>query len=179
MPTVQELNNAAPETPVLVLFLYSKGFLNRAGVNALNIAEDTVPPPGSRYKFIDGGAELLAEPNPTILYKTIGALPQMSDEDQVNSTLHFYHELNRFGLTSAIDAGGGGHVFPTNYVASEQLAREGRLPIRISFYLFPQRPGRELEDFQRWTSSNTAGEAVNSWCGLLAILKTSWRPGRN
>jgi predicted amidohydrolase YtcJ len=161
MPTVKELNDAAPDTPVLVLFLYSKGFLNRAGVKALGITEGTVPPPGSRYKFVDGGAELLAEPNPTILYKTIGALPQMSDEDQVNSTLHFYRELNRFGLTSAIDAGGGGHVFPTNYVASERLAREGRLPIRISFYLFPQRPGRELEDFQRWTSSNTAGDDLD------------------
>ena len=47
MPTVAELNKVAPETPVFVLFLYSKGFLNRAGVEALGITEDTAAPPGS------------------------------------------------------------------------------------------------------------------------------------
>lgn len=156
MPTVAELNEAAPETPVFVLFLYSKGFLNRAGVEALGLTAETEPPVGSRYEFVDGGAELHAEPNPTILYKTIAALPHLSESDQVNSSLHFYRELNRFGLTSVIDAGGGGHAFPTNYSASEKLAGEGRLPLRISFFLFPQRPGRELEDFEQWTSSNSA-----------------------
>ena len=157
MPTIAELNAAAPETPVLVLFLYSQGFLNRAGVEALGLTEASEPPVGGRYEFVDGGAILHAEPNPTILYKTIAALPQLSAEDQVNSTLQFYRELNRFGLTSAIDAGGGGHLFPVNYVATEQLARERGLPLRISFFLFPQRPGKELEDFEVWTRDHVAG----------------------
>ncbi len=158
MPTIAELNEAAPDTPVFVLFLYSKGFLNRAGVEALGLTPGSPAPPGSRYSFVDGGAELIANPNPTLLYKTIGALPPMTEEQQVNSTLQFYRELNRFGLTSAIDAGGGGHQFPGNYVASEQLAEEGRLPLRISFFLFPQHPGKELRDFQNWTDSYTADE---------------------
>lgn len=162
MPTVAELNRAAPDTPVFVLFLYSKGFLNRAGVDALGITADTEPPKGSRYVFTDGGAELLAEPNPTILYKTIGRLPPLTAEQQVNSTLQFYRELNRFGLTSAIDAGGGGHVFPTNYAATQHLAEAGRLPLRISYFLFPQRPGKELEDFQGWTSGYEAGVDIDT-----------------
>ncbi|WKN44849.1 amidohydrolase [Tunicatimonas pelagia] len=157
MPTVPELNEAAPETPVFVLFLYSQGFLNAAGVKALGITENTEAPPGSRYEFIEGGAILHAEPNPTILYKTIGQLPGLSDEDQVNSTLHFYRDLNRFGLTSAIDAGGGGHLFPDNYGGSQVLAEDGELPIRISYYLFPQRPGQEHEDFADWTKNYEAG----------------------
>jgi predicted amidohydrolase YtcJ len=161
MPTIAELNQAAPDTPVFVMFLYSKGFLNRAGVEALGINEDTKPPKGTRYKIVDGGAELLAEPSPAILYQTIAALPQLSDENQVNSTLHFYRELNRFGLTSATDAGGGGHLFPTNYVATRRLAEQGKLPIRISFFLFPQRPGKELEDFHDWTSSNQPGVNID------------------
>jgi hypothetical protein len=37
----------------------------------------------------------------------IAKLPQLSAPDQVNSTLHFYREMNRLGITSAIDAGGG------------------------------------------------------------------------
>ncbi len=46
-------------------------------------------------------------------------MPPLSSEDQVNSSLHFYRELNRFGLTSVIDAAGGGHMFPEDYAASK------------------------------------------------------------
>lgn len=162
MPTIAELNRAAPDTPTFVLFLYSQGFLNRAGLEALGITEDTPAPPGSRYEFIDGGAILHAEPNPTILYKTIGKLPHMTDAQQLNSTLYFYRDLNRFGLTSAIDAGGGGHQFPDHYGATQSLAANGGMPLRISYYLFPQRPGKELEDFQNWTDRNRAGRNADS-----------------
>ena len=124
MPTVAELNEVAPDTPVYVMFLYSVGFLNKAGCEALGITPDTRPPnQQSRYVFREGGAELYAEPNAMILYKTIGALPSMSVKDQVNSTRHWYHELARFGLTSVVDAGGGGHNFPDNYIATEVLAK--------------------------------------------------------
>src|SRR5687768_9807883 len=37
MPTVAELNAAAPDTPVFVLFLYSQAMMNRAGVEALQL----------------------------------------------------------------------------------------------------------------------------------------------
>jgi predicted amidohydrolase YtcJ len=50
MPTVQELNAAAPHTPVFVLFLYSKGFLNRAAVEALGLTEDTPPRRAARQR---------------------------------------------------------------------------------------------------------------------------------
>jgi len=157
MPTIAELNDAAPDTPVFVLYLYSQGFLNRAGVEALGLDENTPVPWGSRYEFVDGGAILHAEPNPTLLYRTIGALPQLPAEQMVNSTRHFYRELNRFGLTSVIDAGGGGHMFPDDYTGSEHLAHSGGLPMRVSFYLFPQRPGQEREDFQQWMAHHHAG----------------------
>ena len=32
MPTITELNEAAPDTPTFVLFLYSQGLINRAAV---------------------------------------------------------------------------------------------------------------------------------------------------
>lgn len=155
MPTVAELNEVAPNTPVYVMFLYSVGFLNQAGCEALGITQETKPPNDqSRYVFRDGGAELYAEPNPMILYKTIGALPAMSVKDQINSTRHWYHELARFGLTSVVDAGGGGHNFPDNYIATEVLARRGEMPMRVSVYLFPQTPGKEFADFRRWLQAN-------------------------
>ena len=155
MPTVAELNEVAPDTPVYVMFLYSVGFLNKAGCEALGITPDTEPPNDqSRYVFTEGGAELYAEPNAMILYKTIGALPSMSVKDQINSTRHWYHELARFGLTSVVDAGGGGHNFPDNYIATKVLANRGEMPMRVSVYLFPQNPGQEFADFRRWLQAN-------------------------
>ncbi|NUH64055.1 amidohydrolase [Sulfitobacter sp. S0837] len=158
MPTVDELNEAAPDTPVFVLFLYSQGFLNKAGVEALGYTSETETADGSRIEILEnGGAILHAEPNPSILYKTIGALPQMSEEDMVNSTKQYYRELNRLGLTSSIDAGGGGHVFPEDYVGSKNIATNDGLPLRMSYYLFAQDPGGEMAEFKNWIANNEVG----------------------
>jgi predicted amidohydrolase YtcJ len=153
MPTVAELNAASPETPVFVLFLYSQAMLNEAGVAALQLTPQSVPPEGGRYEFVEGGGAILhAAPNPAILYTTIARLPEMSAEDQINSTKHFYRELNRFGLTSVVDPGGGGHVYPTDYEASHALARQPGFPLRISNYLFAQKAGAEAGDYEKWTA---------------------------
>jgi predicted amidohydrolase YtcJ len=171
MPTIAELNDAAGDTPTLVVFLYSQGFLNRAGAQALGITPETEPPAGGRFEFIDGGVILHAEPNPMILYGTIARLPSLSAADQMNSTRHFYRELNRFGLTSVIDPGGGGHAYPADYTSTTQLARErapdgaSALPIRISNYLFAQKPGSELGDVNRWTQEEQIG--LNRAAALL------------
>jgi predicted amidohydrolase YtcJ len=158
MPTVKELNEAAPDTPTFVLFLYSQGMINRAAVQALGLTPDTRAPAGGRYEFVDGGAILHAEPNPAILYAMIAKPPQLSAADQINSTLHFYRELNRLGMTSAVDAGGGGHAFPQDYHGSQAVARDREMSIRIGYYLFAQTAGKEAEDFRRWTSAYQAGK---------------------
>lgn len=161
MPTIAELDAAAPNTPVFVLFLYSQGFLNSAGMKALGITAATKAPPGGRYALGPDGKPtgvLLAEPDPTILYKTIAQLPPLSAEEQAISTRFFYRELNRFGLTGAVDAGGGGHLFPNDYTGTEALAAGGDMPLRVSYYLFPQHPGHEAKDFDGWMASNTVGE---------------------
>lgn len=153
MPTVAELNAAAPDTPVFVLFLYSQALMNQAGVEALQLTPQSVPPAGGRYEFVDGGGAILhAAPSPAILYTTIAKLPQLSADDQVNSTKYFYRELNRFGLTSVVDPGGGGHAYAADYQASSALARQPGLPLRISNYLFAQKAGAELHDYQKWTA---------------------------
>ena len=164
MPTVAELNEAAPDTPTFVLFLYSQGLINRAAVQALGWDKSPpANPDGGRFEFVDGGAILHAEPNPLILYQMIAKPPQLSAEDQVNSTLHYYRELNRLGLTSAVDAGGGGHAFPKDYAGSQAVVKDGELSLRLGYYLFPQTAGKEAEDFLKWTSEYQAGknEATN------------------
>lgn len=165
MPTTQELTEAAPDTPVYVLFLYSQGFLNAAAVRARRLGPDSPAPAGTRYEFTgDGGCILHAEPNPDLLYGSIGALPPLSPEQQAISTRHYYRELNRFGLTSVIDAGGGGHRYPDDYGGTAALAETGEMPLRISTYLFPQNKGAELAEFQSWTERFEQG--VNAAKGL-------------
>ena len=184
-PTLEELNAAAPDTPVFVLYLYSRGFLNQAGMDALGITADTPVPEGSRIELDAEGKPtgvLIADPNPMILYKTIGKLPHMTDLEQINSSRQFYRELNRFGLTSAIDAGGGGHVFPTNYGGSKQLALSGELPLRVSYFLFPQIKGKEYDDFADWMTITVPGfdqhnGLVNGYITEGAGEFLSWEAG--
>ncbi|WP_268223388.1 amidohydrolase [Sinomicrobium oceani] len=159
-PTPQEINEATGDVPAYVLFLYSRAWLNQAGLDALAIDENTKAPEGSSFeKGADGKLTgvLLAEPNPGILYARIGALPSLSEEEMVNSTRQFYRELNSFGITSGIDAGGGGHKFPKDYAGTKLLAEAGEMPIRLSYYLFPQNKGEEYAEFQEWIANNEVG----------------------
>ncbi|MBW8243692.1 amidohydrolase [Muricauda oceani] len=159
-PTPEEINKATGNVPTLILFLYSRAWLNQAGLDALGIDENTKAPEGSSFvKGPDGKLTgvLLAEPNPTILYARIASLPALSEDEMVNSTKQFYRELNSFGITSGIDAGGGGHKFPIDYRVTKRLAEAGEMPIRLSYYLFPQDKGKEYAEFKAWMANNKVG----------------------
>ncbi len=160
-PTPEEINAATGDVPTFVLYLYSRGWLNQAGLTALGIDENTQAPEGSSFeKDAEGNLTgvLLAEPNPGILYARIGSLPPLNKAEMVNGTKQFYRELNRLGITSGIDAGGGGHKFPKDYIGTKALAEAGEMPIRLSYYLFPQNKGAEYAEFQQWMANNKVGQ---------------------
>jgi len=159
-PTSEEINEATGDVPTFVLFLYSRGWLNTAGLKAMNLDENSIAPEGGRFeKGADGKLTgvLLAEPSPTILYQTIDSLPPLAADEMINSTRQFYSELNRFGMTSGIDAGGGGHKFPEDFISTKKLADAGEMPIRVSYYLFPQNKGAEYAEFEKWIATNKVG----------------------
>lgn len=164
MPTSDELTAAAPDTPVFVLHLYSGGVLNRKAIEVLGLTTETVAPKGSYYeKDADGKltGRLIADPNPQILYQTIAALPQLSAAEQLNSSRQFYRQLLSLGLTSVVDAGGGGHAFPDDYQASTTLAETGELPLRVANFLFPQTPGKEMQSFESWMQHYQANQNLH------------------
>ncbi|MGJ5819362.1 amidohydrolase [Paludibaculum fermentans] len=161
LPTLEEINEAAPETPVFVLHLYDRALLNAAALRAVGYTRDTPAPGGAEIQHDHRGNPtglLIARPNASILYATLAKGPRLSYEDQVNSTRQFMRELNRLGLTSAIDAGGGFQNYPDDYAVIEDLRRQGQLTIRIAYNLFTQKPKQELEDFARWTGMTRPGE---------------------
>src|SRR6266849_4395035 len=50
MPTLAELNAAAPDTPVFVLHLYASAMLNRAALRAVGYTGDTPNPPAGEIQ---------------------------------------------------------------------------------------------------------------------------------
>ncbi|HEY0258034.1 MAG TPA: amidohydrolase [Candidatus Methylacidiphilales bacterium] len=154
MPTLEEINAATPDTPVFILHLYCRALLNRAALRACGYTKDTPNPPGGEIVRDRAGnptGMLVARPNATILYATLAKGPKLPPEYQYNSTRHFMRELNRLGVTSVCDAGGGFQNYPEDYEIIQQLHQRGEMTLRIAYNLFTQKPGGELEDFVRWS----------------------------
>src|SRR5262245_16830351 len=166
MPTLKELNETAPDTPVFVLRLYDRALLNRAALRAVGYNKDTKEFPASlieRDKDGEPTGMLIAKPNATILYSTLAKGPKLSLDDQMNSTRQFMRELNRLGVTSVIDAGGGFQNYPQDYEVVERLARADQLTVRIAYNLFTQKPKEELADFQGWAKLVKPGQGSDMY----------------
>lgn len=166
MPTLKELNAAAPETPVFILRLYDRALLNRAALRAVGYTRDTPDPPGGyieRDKRGEPTGMLIAKPNATLLYATLARGPKLSLDDQMNSTRQFMRELNRLGVTAVIDAGGGSQNYPQDYEVIERLARAHELTVRISYNLFTQTPKEERSDFRSWAKRVRPGQGTDMY----------------
>jgi predicted amidohydrolase YtcJ len=163
LPTLDEVNAVAPETPVFILHLYDRALLNKAALRAVGYTKDTPNPPGGEIQRDASGNPtglLIARPNATILYATLAKGPKLDPEDQINSTRHYMRELNRLGITSVIDAGGGFQNYPDDYAIIAKLAQNDQLTVRIAYNLFNQSKGKELEDFQAWTKLVRPGQGT-------------------
>ena len=152
MPTLDEINAVSPETPVFVLHLYCRGLLNKAALRACGYTKDTPNPPAGEIQRDGNGNPtglLIARPNAGILYATVGKQPKLPPENQMNSSRHFMRELNRLGLTSLVDAGGGSQIYPDDYAIIEELHKQGEMTVRMAYNIFTQKPKQEKEDFLR------------------------------
>jgi hypothetical protein len=153
-PTLEEINAATGDTPCMIMHLYDRAWLNRAAIRALGWNKDTP-------NMFGGAIERDASGNPTGLVMSTTSLaslvsvwlriPRLSAEDQILSTRHFMREHNRLGVTSVIDAGGGGQNYPDNYAAIAKLAADGQMTLRIGYTLFAQAPGKELDNYTAWS----------------------------
>ncbi|MFM2043053.1 MAG: hypothetical protein RLY86_1629 [Pseudomonadota bacterium] len=166
LPTIAEINAAAPDTPVFILHLYDRALLNRAALRAVGYTKDTPNPPGGEIQRDAAGEPtglLIARPNALILYATLAKGPKLPPEYQLNSTRHFMREMNRLGVTGVIDAGGGFQNYPEDYEIIEKLHADGELTLRIAYNLFTQNKGGEVADFQRWAGMVKPGQGDDSF----------------
>lgn len=153
LPTLAEINEATGNVPTFILYLYGKAWLNKAGIEKLNINAETPNPAGGLIEKDNYGNPtglLVAEPNAFILYSTLAKLPELSTEEKFNSTLQYITELNRLGVTAVMDAGGGFQNFPDDYTITDSLHKSGKVTVRLPYYLFAQKKGTELNDYSKW-----------------------------
>jgi predicted amidohydrolase YtcJ len=161
LPTLDELNVIAPDTPVFILHLYDRALLNAAALRAVGYDKYTPNPPGgeiARDRHGNPTGLLLAQPNAAILYSTLAKGPKLPVEYQKNSTRHFMREVNRLGVTGVIDAGGGFQNYPDDYRIIEELHAADELTVRIAYNLFTQKPKQELADFSGWARTVRPGQ---------------------
>ena len=166
LPTLDEINAVAPDTPVFILHLYDRALLNAAALRVVGYTKDTPNPPGGEI-VRDGAGNptglLLAQPNATILYSTLAKGPKLDPDYQINSSRHFMRELNSLGVTSVIDAGGGFQNYPDDYAIIEKLHADGQMTVRVSYNLFTQKPKEELADFSSWVKQVSPGQGDDTY----------------
>jgi predicted amidohydrolase YtcJ len=151
-PTIDEINEAVPDKPVFITYLYGKAFLNKKGIEVLGYDKNTSYP-GSIVELDKDGKPtglLYAKETPMAIYRTLALTGTLSPEERINSSQHFYREINSFGITSVVDAAGGAQNYDADYQASLALAKAGELTVRTSYYLFAQQKGKEFTDYEKW-----------------------------
>lgn len=162
-PTIEEINAAVPDKPVFITYLYGKAFLNKKGIEVLGYTKDTHYEGSVLEQDKNGNLTglMFAKETPKAIYTTLGLTTKLTPEERINSSLQFNRELNRFGLTSVIDAAGGSQNFPSDYATSMELAKQGKLNLRISYYLFAQQKGKELQDYEKWVAETVINKNDN------------------
>lgn len=154
LPSLEEINEASGATKVLVLFAYSKCFLNEAARAASNLTPATVVAMDDFEFGSRGGVIVSGSPS---IYGVLKNLPALSRAEQLNSTQHFLRELNRFGVTSFLDPAATGVEYPDDYGSIAQLAKLPKFPIRISNFLVSQKANLEFASYENWTSREKTG----------------------
>lgn len=133
LPTVAELRKAVPRHPAIVQYAYNRAIMNEPAMRALGVGTDRFPQlPGTEFEKDAQGKYTGVVHGFTFTFIALETMvPQPSSEEKVSALVHAIHDLNRFGITSVIDAGNRGYPLAQGTV--DQLARDNRLNVRMPF----------------------------------------------
>ena len=150
-PTQEELTAAAPDNPVYVQLGYGWAMLTPRAHKALGIAGDADLPAGGRVERDDNGQLTGAVTGAqNAIVALFDRLPKPTFAEQVEGTKAFFRELNRLGMTGAVDPGGN-NLTSTDYEALFKVWRDRAMSVRIAYTLNGQTPGREFEELRDLT----------------------------
>ncbi|MCC7346759.1 MAG: amidohydrolase [Variibacter sp.] len=149
-PTQAELTAAAPSHPVYIQLFYSNVLLTPAGLQALGIKDDADLAGGKLERDAQGNPTGWISGNNPVISKIFDRLPLPTFAQSVEGTRQFFRELNRLGLTGVGDPGGF-NMTAASYQPLLRVWQDRALTVRVTYALFAQRPGKELEDIQNLT----------------------------
>lgn len=133
-PTLQELRKAVPDRPLIIQYAYNRAYLNDLAMRAFGVGTDKFPAlPGTEFEKDSKGNYTGIVYGYTFTFISLEFMvPQPSFDEQVNSITYVINDLNRFGITSAVDAASLSG-FPQGHAPIVKLARENRLNVRFPF----------------------------------------------
>jgi predicted amidohydrolase YtcJ len=133
-PTMEELKKAVPDRPFIVQYTYNQAFLNELAMKAFGVGTDKFPGmPGTVFEKDNEGHYTGIVHSYTFTFIGLEYMvPQASFDEQVSSLTNVIHELNRFGITTALDAAAASG-YAQGHTPIDFLAKENRLNIRFPF----------------------------------------------
>jgi len=159
-PTLEELRRAVPDRPLIVQYAYNRAFMNQQAMDAFGVGTDKFPVlPGTEFEKDGQGKYTGVVHGYTFQFIAMETMvPQLSFDEEVSSLVHTVHNLNRFGITSVIDAGTGFRGYPKAQRTVDAVARDNRLNIRMPFVdlQFADGPGFNMVDAQITAITKTA-----------------------
>ncbi|MBP4138389.1 amidohydrolase [Flavobacterium geliluteum] len=133
-PTIEELNKAVLNRPLYVQYAYNKAFLNKLGMKELGVGTAMFPelPEGEFEKDKKGNYTGVINGYTFTFLALDAMLPAPTPEEEVSSLIHVIHDLNRFGLTTVLDATSI-FGYPDGHTPLKTLVNENKLNIRFPF----------------------------------------------
>ncbi|WP_410745948.1 amidohydrolase [Flavobacterium pectinovorum] len=133
-PTIEEIKKAVPNRPAIVQYAYNRAYLNDLAMKAFGIGTSRFPSvPGTELEKDKKGNYTGVIRGNTFFFVSFEVMvPQANDEEQLNSLIYAINDMNRFGVTSAVDAASM-IGFPQGHSQIDILARENRLNLRFPF----------------------------------------------
>jgi predicted amidohydrolase YtcJ len=140
-----ELDQIAPDHPVVLQAVYQHSYLNTAALRAAKIDESTPDPQNGRIEKDAGG-------RPTGVVRGAGGvafvaakIPKVAGDEWFANTRKLVAELNSMGVTAWLDAGGRG-MGAAHYEPYRVLADRGELNIRVFWTTIRQPTSPEQMD---------------------------------
>jgi predicted amidohydrolase YtcJ len=136
--TLAELDDIAPNNPVVLQAVYNHSYLNSAGLKAAGIDATTADPRGGKIEKDASGQPSGIVRGPAGVAFVAAKIPLKDQEAWLANTRRLVTYLNSLGLTAWSDAGGRG-MTAKHYEPYRYLSERGELGIRV-FWLTIRQP---------------------------------------
>ncbi len=163
MPTRAELDQAAPNNPVLMHMLLAAGVVNTSAMTALGItAQMPIPPNTTLEQGPDGQPTGVFRGAPLVV-SLKAKLPPVPLEQKVQGLRAVMGDFNAMGVTSTVEPIGG-EMTDRDYEPAFELWRRKQMTTRMALNIVV----KDLEGARRWIQA-LPGRFGDDWLKILGL----------